>query len=247
MGRVYYGLHMTDFCRECETERSMNDMEKHFQHHDIENADIYEMLNQGGKLIYDAEEGTAVSLGGVMLSNISDTGVLGGLLERTGNTGIDLYCVHSENAAEFIKDKCGMHGMNHCSQWVYTGDMIKTDAECIIRADIGDLQLIAAHSDEDVKYLAERIAAGCMWEIREEGRLAGFIGMHEAGSIGMLQVLPEFRRKGIGARLLSFAVQRQLDRGSIPYMHVVDGNAASTALQRSIGAVKCTAPALWVY
>lgn len=224
----------------------MSNTEKHF-HGDIENSDIYEMLNQGGRLIYDAEAGKAAELGGVMLSNISEPDVLNELLQRTRDDGISLYCVHDENAAELIKEKCGMHGINRCAQWVYTAETIELNAADIAKVDADELQLIAEHSGENTGYLAERIAAGCMWEARDGGRLAGFIGMHEAGSIGMLQVLPEYRRRGIGAVLLRFAVQRQLDCGSIPYMHVVDGNAASTALQHSISAVKCAAPALWVY
>lgn len=213
----------------------------------MENSDIYEMLHQGGRLIYDAKAGKAAELGGVMLTDISDAGALNELLNHTGDIGINLYCVHDENAAALIKEKCGMHGINRCTQWVYTGETIKADDTGIVGAEIDELKLMAEHSGESSEYLAERIKAGCIWELKEDGRLAGFIGMHEAGSIGMLQVLPEFRRHGIGSRLLRFAVHRQLECGSIPYMHVVDGNTASIALQESIAAVKCTAPALWVY
>ena len=219
------------------------------RHTDIETADIYEMLNQGGELLYEGNEGLAVRLGGVMLCNISDNGILSRLLDPANNGSISLYCVHDENAAAFIKNKCGMHGINRCSQWVYTGesfDLRGSDAD--INAVCADeLELIAGHSSESKEYLAERIAAGCIWKLTSGGGLAGFIGMHEAGSIGMLQVLPDHRRKGIGRKLLEFAVNRQIECGSISYMHVVDGNEASIALQQSISAVKCIAPALWVY
>lgn len=227
----------------------MNINTKDRRHTEIETADIYEMLNQGGELLYDGGEGMAAELGGVQICNISDIDILRKLHDRANDGSISLYCVHNENAAAFIKEKCGMHGINRCSQWVYTGesfDLRKSTAD-ISSVHADELGIIAEHSGETKEYIAERIAAGCMHKLTLNGRLAGFIGMHEAGSIGMLQVLPEYRRVGIGRKLLEFAVNTQLERGSIPYMHVVDGNVASIALQQSIGAVKCIAPALWVY
>ena len=42
-------------------------------------------------------------------------------------------------------------------------------------------------------YVAERLAAGAMTGAFLDGVLAGFIGIHEEGSIGMLEVLPAYR------------------------------------------------------
>ena len=65
--------------------------------------------------------------------------------------------------------------------------------------------------------------------------LAGFVGQHEEGSMGLLEVLPEYRGRGIGKALLAAAVNWQLERGQVPYSQIVDGNEISYRLHRSMG------------
>ena len=76
---------------------------------------------------------------------------------------------------------------------------------------------------------------------------AGFIGTHEAGSIGLLQVFPAFRRHGYARLLESYMIDQQLRAGHVPFMHIVYENEASAKLQASLGAVKCTRPAIWIF
>ena len=68
-----------------------------------------------------------------------------------------------------------------------------------------------------------------------EGQLAGFIGVHEEGTIGLLEVLPAYRRRGLAEALEAALIRRQLERGRLPYGHVKVGNAASEALQKKLG------------
>ena len=67
------------------------------------------------------------------------------------------------------------------------------------------------------------------------GRLAGFIGIHEEGAMGLLEVLPAFRRRGLAEALEAALIKRQLERGFLPYAQVKVGNAASMALQKKLG------------
>ena len=64
---------------------------------------------------------------------------------------------------------------------------------------------------------------------------AGFVGFHEEGSIGMLEVLPAWRRRGLGELLLRAAVNRALERGALPFAQVIEDNAPSLALQQKAG------------
>lgn len=68
-----------------------------------------------------------------------------------------------------------------------------------------------------------------------EGKLAGFIGEHIEGSLGMLEVFEEYRRKGIAAELESYMINLHLSRGHLPYGDVIVGNEASMKLQRKLG------------
>lgn len=68
-----------------------------------------------------------------------------------------------------------------------------------------------------------------------EGELAGFVGFHEEGSIGMLEVLPDYRRRGLGRTLELAAIRLALERGQYAFGQVEVGNGASLALQRELG------------
>ena len=77
--------------------------------------------------------------------------------------------------------------------------------------------------------------------------LAGFIGTHSEGSMGMLEVFPEHRRKGYGMMLESYLIRWHLERGWTPFGHVIDGNEASIRLQQKAGMEKGDLPAIWVF
>lgn len=67
------------------------------------------------------------------------------------------------------------------------------------------------------------------------GAIAGLAGFHEEGSIGMLEVLPAYRRRGVGEALLRGAVRLALERGQYAFGQVFTDNQASLALQRKVG------------
>lgn len=91
------------------------------------------------------------------------------------------------------------------------------------------------HLSNDTSYLHSRIEAGEIWAICISGNVAGFIGSHSDGSIGMLEVLPEYRRRGLGTILEQFQMNRHIDKGWTPYGQVFLSNAESLSLQNKIG------------
>ncbi len=68
-----------------------------------------------------------------------------------------------------------------------------------------------------------------------DGQIAGFIGRHTEGAMGMLEVLPNFRRRGLGKALEQKLINDYLSEGKIPYCHILETNAASLALERDLG------------
>lgn len=51
-----------------------------------------------------------------------------------------------------------------------------------------------------------------------DGVLAGFIGIHEEGSIGMLEVLPAYRRRSLGYALEAGAIRPRTEGGRYPLL-----------------------------
>lgn len=80
--------------------------------------------------------------------------------------------------------------------------------------------------------IAEGMVAG-----QVDGQLAGFAGVHQEGALGMLEVVPAFRRRGLAEALEAAVIGRVLDQGGFPYCHVRLGNTASESLQEKLGLV----------
>ncbi len=95
-------------------------------------------------------------------------------------------------------------------------------------------------------YLKERIAAGQMYGAFVKGELAGFVGLHDDGGIGMLEVMPSMRGRKIGKALEVFMINTVLSWGWTPYGQVVLGNEISLNLQRSIGLYPSKSPMYWL-
>lgn len=87
----------------------------------------------------------------------------------------------------------------------------------------------------DGQYVKERILAGAVYGIFAEDELVGFGGYHADGSLGMLYLEENSRRKGLGTSLEAYIINRMLERGWIPYGHIEADNLPAMALQEKLG------------
>ena len=98
----------------------------------------------------------------------------------------------------------------------------------------------------------ERVAQGSIEKgdvlaAYRDGEIAGFIGFHGDGSGGMLEVLPKFRRLGIGSALEIALHNLALSRGWTPYGQIYTTNNASRKLQERLGMVVSDNELFWMY
>ena len=80
-----------------------------------------------------------------------------------------------------------------------------------------------------------------------EGKVVGFVGEHIEGSLGMLQVLDEYRKKGYGGELEKAMIAKHLEKGYTPFAHVEVHNTASINLQKRIGMEFLEKKIVWLY
>lgn len=88
---------------------------------------------------------------------------------------------------------------------------------------------------DDPDYISQILNNGWLYGIYEGDQLAGFIGRHGEGSMGLLEVLPAFKRKYYGSDLMKFMILHYKKSGRIPYSQVIVGNKASHQLHQSLG------------
>jgi len=103
--------------------------------------------------------------------------------------------------------------------------------------DISHHAFVRAHySSVDVdSYIDERLREGGMYGIYQAGHLAGFMGTHAEGSLGLLEILPAYRRQGLGEALERHVTRVHLSRGWTPFAQIEKGNLPSQALHRKLG------------
>lgn len=98
------------------------------------------------------------------------------------------------------------------------------------------------------QYIKSRIQA-VMLGAFIDGKIVGFIGMHDNGAIGMLEVLEAYRRKHIGMLLQMMYTNYLLDEkypGAI-YSQVYENNEVSTHLQNKLLLKKSDKPSYWYF
>ena len=147
---------------------------------------------------------------------------------------------------ERVSEILGYHGSMLCSQACYTrGEPLPVRHKDIRQLTVEEVPYVAEHYHlGDEIYVRERITAGDVFGIYIEGKLCGFIGCHNDGSMGMLYVEDAYRRQGLAASLEGYLINKQREQGMIPYAHIVNGNEASIQLQERLG-LNLSDPAIW--
>ncbi len=107
-------------------------------------------------------------------------------------------------------------------------------------------QVTAHYTLTDGDYLRQVLHRGELLGAFDGDALAGFIGLHAEGTMGLLEVLPAYRRRGLATLLLSHLANTELARGHVPYCQTFQDNEPSLALQRSLGFCCAKGPIYWV-
>lgn len=99
---------------------------------------------------------------------------------------------------------------------------------------------------DELPYVRTLLERGLLTGAFEGDVCLGFIGRHSDGSVGLLSVLPEYRRRGVAEALAIDAADRELAAGRVPYGQVVCGNEPSIALHRKLGLTFSDTPVWWL-
>lgn len=140
-----------------------------------------------------------------------------------------------------------------CSQYVYTQRETLPVRGKVRPLTLADCDYVCSHYEyAERDYIEERIRAGAMFgAVGQDGKqgqeqLAGFIGIHAEGSMGLLYVDEAYRRRGIAGTLEAFLINRLLERGFVPYVNIVEGNEPSELLQEKLGLYRASNRVYWL-
>ncbi len=201
-------------------------------------ADMRAAMKEGrAKVIYDSETAlllreTVCGVYFLAAQSMQDAErILGSLREK------DPVVVLHGRALFDVAEKLGYEVDPPCCQATYAGSLLPVDGELTLRhPDEADFPTVDAsyhlingaelHKD----FAKPEFLGGYL-----DGKLVGFAGLHSEGSMGLLTVLPDYRRRGFAQQIYSALINSQLEKGRIPYAQIYTDNENSLNLQRKLG------------
>lgn len=111
-----------------------------------------------------------------------------------------------------------------------------------------DIPLVQKHymDSDDHKYMMSRVLDNALFAGFSEDNVIGFIGIHDEGSIGLIEVLRPYRRQGYGLELLNFMIAYYLQNNDVPYSQISTANVPSIRLHQKAGMVLSKKPVIWM-
>ena len=215
--------------------------------------DMIEAVKRGGaKILYAEPDAVLLMKMDRFCLVVSDTVQAGERALKTVPEGVRLFVAHNEASRDAVfKMFPNINHASACWQAYYAGkDPIPVPDVCEIKPfPLEQVPFLMSVYDPDgnpARY-EEGVKRGDVLAAYVDGEIAGFIGFHGDGSGGMLEVLPKFRRRGIGSALEIALHNLALSRGWTPYGQIYTTNNASRKLQESLGMTISDGAIYWMY
>ncbi|ACR80776.1 MULTISPECIES: GNAT family N-acetyltransferase [Kosmotoga] len=90
----------------------------------------------------------------------------------------------------------------------------------------------------DSDYIRERIEKAGGFGIYDGETLVGWIMTQDDGAIGILNVLPAYRRRGYAKALMISMIQKVRKSGNVPFVQIEESNIPSMNLAKSLGFIE---------
>ena len=219
----------------------------------IHHVDMLDPLDRGiGRLLYATEQGVLLynETGCTYCISTESHEVFLEMCRLMGD--VDMVCLHHYQFVDELTERLSMTGKLDVRNTVYPlaepVEYTLPEGFSIKPMDMSLLPFVIEHYKNfpGTEYREERLQAGMLGAFDGENP-AGFIGTHAEGSMGMLEILPEYRRHGLAYALEGAMINQLLGQGRTPYGSVVVGNSASEKLQKKLGLVKTDKPMIWLY
>ena len=214
-------------------------------------ADMIDLVTRGESIL-------AAGPAGVLIQNWDGTYMMAATDEDSARRLLNLispdHCecivVHNDSAVGLVEERFGFDRHTRCIASAYYGAPLPQSPRTDLSIHPLTPQWVdlvsASYSLDGPDYIRTRIDAGEMWGAFLGDDLAGFIGLHEEGSMGMLVVFEQYRRQGIAEYLMIDLANRMLAQGCTPHDHIIVGNLASESLQRKLGFSISTRTLTWM-
>ncbi len=167
------------------------------------------------------------------------------------NIADPMVVLHNGELKEALEREYGFETFMAFYTAVYDSDQpipytLPANAE-IRKLKMGHLDFVHEHyhTVNDRQYVRERIEDG-MFGVFMNGEIAGFAGTHDERSMGLMEILPQYRRLGLAYALEAHLINHLLSLGRVPFGQVSVENEPSIALQKKVGLVFSDSVGYWL-
>ncbi len=208
--------------------------------------DLAEPLRRGiGKAFYAEQDGVLVYVPGVWMAaakTAESAAEMVQIIENECKEG-DEVCAHGK-ACRALMEKpelfCWYEKPCYVGAYLMEGLFDVPDALEIRRLDESFAPLISRtytliKDDKDALEKAKKMMDGPMFGGFENEQCVGYIGLHPEGSMGMLEIFPEYRNRGFGTALEMFLINYLVQRKMVPFCHIWESNTVSLKMQKMLG------------
>ena len=190
------------------------------------------VINNGGEILYAETDGVLAFFKGIYaLFGTSGQG-LEKALSLVENASC-FVCSSSEEGDAVLEKFKNIKKKKACYQILYRQPFgVQIPEDTIVKElpptdeniDFVTATYTLGFAREDIKRLMQDFT---FFATYTGGELSGYIGRHDEGSIGLLEIMPKFRRKGLGAFLVDYSVKTLNERGDIAYCNIETSNEKS--------------------
>ncbi len=190
------------------------------------------VINNGGEILYAEKDGVLALYKGIYaLFGTSGQG-LTKALSLVENASC-FVCSSSEEGDAVLKNFKNIKKKKACYQILYREPFgVEIPEDTTVKElpptdeniDFVTSTYTLGFAREDIKRLMQDFT---FYATYTNGELSGYIGRHDEGSIGLLEIMPKFRRKGLGAFLVDYSVKMVNEQGDIAYCNIEVNNEKS--------------------
>jgi len=200
---------------------------------------IFPIKRDTAEILYAADDGVVLidTVSGAMMQSVDSYEVGVRLLEQMPDSGLTL--IHQDFMLDDFKAKvCPEHALENFTAAYLSDVLLPTLPDMnVIELDVSYYDMITQNYELDLgeAYLRGRLEAGALYGAIVNGEMIGFAGEHAEGSLGMLVILEQYRRRGYAAGLVGYGVNKRIEQGLIPFTNVFPDNHASIEMHKKLG------------
>ena len=170
------------------------------------------LLNNGGKMLYAEKDGLLMFFKGIYALFGTNEQGLEKALTLVENASC-FVCSSIEEADGVLNKFKNVKNKKACYQILYKQPFgVQIPENTVVKPllptdeniDFVTATYTLGFSREDIKRLMQDFT---FYATYTGGEISGYIGRHDEGSIGLLEIMPKFRRMGLGAFLVDYSVK----------------------------------------